>query len=255
MLWQWRNGVWILNKVYVIGMGPGAYEQMTVAAVEALKGCDVIVGYTVYVDLMKKYFPEKEFMTTPMRKEPERCRLAFEEAKKGRVTAMVCSGDSGIYGMAGLMYEIGEEYPEVEIEVLPGVTAAMGGAAVLGAPLGHDCCLISLSDLLTPWELIEKRLRAAAQADFLIALYNPSSKKRKDYLNKACQIVMQYASPATVCGIVRQIGRDGEFFEVMTLQQLAEYEADMFTTVFIGNTTTKVINGRMVTPRGYKLSE
>ena len=152
MLWQWRNGVWILNKVYVIGMGPGAYEQMTVAAVEALKGCDVIVGYTVYVDLMKKYFPEKEFMTTPMRKEPERCRLAFEEAKKGRVTAMVCSGDSGIYGMAGLMYEIGEEYPEVEIEVLPGVTAAMGGAAVLGAPLGHDCCLISLSDLLTPWE-------------------------------------------------------------------------------------------------------
>ena len=114
MLWQWRNGVWILNKVYVIGMGPGAYEQMTVAAVEALKGCDVIVGYTVYVDLMKKYFPEKEFMTTPMRKEPERCRLAFEEAKKGRVTAMVCSGDSGIYGMAGLMYEIGEEYPEVE---------------------------------------------------------------------------------------------------------------------------------------------
>ena len=255
MLWQWRNGVWILNKVYVIGMGPGAYEQMTVAAVEALKGCDVIVGYTVYVDLMKKYFPEKEFMTTPMRKEPERCRLAFEEAKKGRVTAMVCSGDSGIYGMAGLMYEIGEEYPEVEIEVLPGVTAAMGGAAVLGAPLGHDCCLISLSDLLTPWELIEKRLRAAAQADFLIALYNPSSKKRKDYLNKACQIVMLYASPATVCGIVRQIGRDGEFFEVMTLQELSNYEADMFTTVFIGNSTTKVINGRMVTPRGYKLSE
>ena len=190
MLWQWRNGVWILNKVYVIGMGPGAYEQMTVAAVEALKGCDVIVGYTVYVDLMKKYFPEKEFMTTPMRKEPERCRLAFEEAKKGRVTAMVCSGDSGIYGMAGLMYEIGEEYPEVEIEVLPGVTAAMGGAAVLGAPLGHDCCMISLSDLLTPWELIEKRLRAAAQADFLIALYNPSSKKRKDYLARACDILL-----------------------------------------------------------------
>ena len=149
-------------------------------------------------------------MTTPMRKEPERCRLAFEEAKKGRVTAMVCSGDSGIYGMAGLMYEIGEEYPEVEIEVLPGVTAAMGGAAVLGAPLGHDCCLISLSDLLTPWELIERRLRAAAQADFLIALYNPSSKKRKDYLARACDILLEYKEESIICGIVRNIAREEE---------------------------------------------
>ena len=252
MLWQWRNGVWILNKVYVIGMGPGAYEQMTVAAVEALKGCDVIVGYTVYVDLMKKYFPEKEFMTTPMRKEPERCRLAFEEAKKGRVTAMVCSGDSGIYGMAGLMYEIGEEYPEVEIEVLPGVTAAMGGAAVLGAPLGHDCCLISLSDLLTPWEKIEARLLGASQADFVICLYNPSSKKRHDYLQKACDLMMQYKSPETVCGTVCNIGREGEEYHVMTLKELRDTKVDMFTTVFIGNSQTKEINGKMVTPRGYR---
>ena len=252
MLWQWRNGVWILNKVYVIGMGPGAYEQMTVAAVEALKGCDVIVGYTVYVDLMKKYFPEKEFMTTPMRKEPERCRLAFEEAKKGRVTAMVCSGDSGIYGMAGLMYEIGEEYPEVEIEVLPGVTAAMGGAAVLGAPLGHDCCLISLSDLLTPWEKIEARLLGASQADFVICLYNPSSKKRHDYLQKACDLMMQYKSLETVCGTVCNIGREGEEYHVMTLKELRDTKVDMFTTVFIGNSQTKEINGKMVTPRGYR---
>lgn len=252
MLWQWRNGVWILNKVYVIGMGPGAYEQMTVAAVEALKGCDVIVGYTVYVDLMKKYFPEKEFMTTPMRKEPERCRLAFEEAKKGRVTAMVCSGDSGIYGMAGLMYEIGEEYPEVEIEVLPGVTAAMGGAAVLGAPLGHDCCMISLSDLLTPWELIEKRLRAAAQADFLIALYNPSSKKRKDYLAWACGCMMEYKKKETVCGIVRNIGREGQESKILTLEELQHTQVDMFSTVFVGNEETREIDGKMVTPRGYR---
>ena len=252
MLWQWRNGVWILNKVYVIGMGPGAYEQMTVAAVEALKGCDVIVGYTVYVDLMKKYFPEKEFMTTPMRKELERCRLAFEEAKKGRVTAMVCSGDSGIYGMAGLMYEIGEEYPEVEIEVLPGVTAAMGGAAVLGAPLGHDCCLISLSDLLTPWEKIEARLLGASQADFVICLYNPSSKKRHDYLQKACDLMMQYKSLETVCGTVCNIGREGEEYHVMTLKELRDTKVDMFTTVFIGNSQTKEINGKMVTPRGYR---
>ena len=252
MLWQWRNGVWILNKVYVIGMGPGAYEQMTVAAVEALKGCDVIVGYTVYVDLMKKYFPEKEFMTTPMRKEPERCRLAFEEAKKGRVTAMVCSGDSGIYGMAGLMYEIGEEYPEVEIEVLPGVTAAMGGAAVLGAPLGHDCCLISLSDLLTPWELIEKRLRAAAQADFLIALYNPYSKKRKDYLARARDILLEYKEESIIFGIVRNIAREEESINILTLKELRNTEVDMFSTVYIGNKMTKIIKDKMVTPRGYR---
>ena len=253
MLWQWRNGVWILNKVYVIGMGPGAYEQMTVAAVEALKSCDVIVGYTVYVDLMKKYFPEKEFMTTPMRKEPERCRLAFEEAKKGRVTAMVCSGDSGIYGMAGLMYEIGEEYPEVEIEVLPGVTAAMGGAAVLGAPLGHDCCLISLSDLLTPWELIEERLRCAAKADFVICLYNPSSRKRSTYLAKACEIMLEYKAEDTVCGIVKNIAREGETMQTLTLKELKETTVDMFSTVFIGNKQTKVIREKMVTPRGYRI--
>ena len=241
-----------MNKVYVIGMGPGAYEQMTIAAVEALKSCDVIVGYTVYVDLLKQYFPEKEYLTTPMRKEPERCRMAFEEAEKGHPTAMVCSGDSGIYGMAGLMYEIGEEYPDVEIKVLPGVTAALGGSAVLGAPLGHDCCLISLSDLLTPWELIERRLRAAAQADFLICLYNPSSKKRKDYLAKACEILLEYKAKDTVCGIVRNIAREEESMRVLTLDELKNTEVDMFSTVYIGNEMTKIINHKMVTPRGYR---
>ena len=172
-----------MNKIYVIGIGPGSYEQMTIKAAEALKKCDVIVGYTVYVDLLREYFGEKEFLTTPMRQEVRRCEMAFEEAAKGRTTAMVCSGDAGIYGMAGLMYEIGEKYPDIELEIIPGVTAAIGGAAVLGAPMSHDCCLISLSDLLTPWEKIEKRLLAAAQADFVICLYNPSSKKRADYLD------------------------------------------------------------------------
>lgn len=241
-----------MNKVYVVGMGPGAYEQMTIAAVKALEKCEVIVGYTVYVDLLKKHFPEKEYMTTPMRKEPERCRMAFEEALKGRAAAMVCSGDSGIYGMAGLMYEIGEEYPEIEIEVIPGVTAALGGSAVLGAPLGHDCCLISLSDLLTPWELIEQRLRAAAQADFLICLYNPSSKKRKDYLAKTCEILMEYKEKSTVCGIVRNIAREEESMQVLTLEELKNTEVDMFSTVYIGNKMTKIINNKMVTPRGYR---
>ena len=241
-----------MSKLYVVGIGPGGYEQMTIRAAKVLEKCDIIVGYTVYVDLIADHFAGKEMLTTPMRQEEKRCRMAFKEVMKGKDTAMICSGDAGVYGMSGLIYEISRDYPGIEIEIVSGVTAA---GAVLGAPLMHDFAVISLSDLMTPWELIQKRLAAAASADMAICLYNPSSKKRKDYLNKACQIVMLYASPATVCGIVRQIGRDGEFFEVMTLQELSNYEADMFTTVFIGNSTTKVINGRMVTPRGYKLSE
>ena len=244
-----------MSKLYVVGIGPGGYEQMTIRAAKVLEKCDIIVGYTVYVDLIADHFAGKEMLTTPMRQEEKRCRMAFKEVMKGKDTAMICSGDAGVYGMSGLIYEISRDYPGIEIEIVSGVTAALSGGAVLGAPLMHDFAVISLSDLMTPWELIQKRLAAAASADMAICLYNPSSKKRKDYLNKACQIVMLYASPATVCGIVRQIGRDGEFFEVMTLQELSNYEAGMFTTEFIGNSTTKVINGRMVTPRGYKLSE
>lgn len=241
-----------MNKVYVIGMGPGAYEQMTVKAVQTLEKCDVIVGYTVYIELLKEHFPDKRYLTTSMRQEAARCRMAFEEAAKGAVTAMVCSGDAGIYGMAGLMYEIGEEYPEVTIEVIPGVTAALGGSAVLGAAVGHDVSLISLSDLLTPWELIEERLRCAAKADFVICLYNPSSRKRADYLQKACDLMMQYKAPETVCGIVRNIGRDGESSEIMSLAELRNKKVDMFTTVYIGNQETIELNGKMVTPRGYR---
>lgn len=244
--------MWILNKIYVIGIGPGEYEQMTMRAVNALNNCDVIVGYTVYVDLVKEHFSGKEFLTTPMKKEVDRCVLAFEEAKKGKTVAMICSGDAGVYGMSGLMLEIGEDYPGIEVEVIPGVTAATGGAAVLGAPLIHDFALISLSDLLTPWEKIEKRLVLASEADFVICLYNPSSKKRHDYLQKACDLMMKHKNPQTVCGIVMNIGRDGQEMKVMTLQELRDTQVDMFTTVFIGNSQTKEIGGKMVTPRGYK---
>ena len=241
-----------MSKLYVVGIGPGAYEKMTIEAAEALKKSDVIIGYTVYVDLVKDHFPGKEFLTTPMKKEVDRCVLAFEEARKGKTAAMICSGDAGVYGMSGLMYEVGVNYPEVELEIIPGVTAATGGAAVLGAPLLHDFCLLSLSDLLTPWEKIEARLLATAQADFVVCLYNPSSKKRHDYLEKACNLMMKYKSPETVCGIVGNIGRDGEAMEVMTLEELKTTKVDMFTTVFVGNSQTKNINGKMVTPRGYK---
>ena len=241
-----------MSKLYVVGIGPGAYEKMTMEAAEALKNSDVIIGYTVYVDLVKNHFLGKEFLTTPMKKEVDRCVLAFEEAKKGKTAAMICSGDAGVYGMSGLMYEVGVNYPEVELVIIPGVTAATGGAAVLGAPLIHDFCVISLSDLLTPWEKIEARLLGAAQADFVVCLYNPSSKKRHDYLEKACNLMLQYKSPDTVCGIVGNIGREGEAAQVMTLEELKTTKVDMFTTVFIGNSQTQNINGKMVTPRGYK---
>lgn len=242
-----------MNKIYVIGIGPGAYEQMTGKAINAMKDSDVIIGYTVYVDLVKEYFSDKEFMTTPMKKEVDRCVLAFEEARKGKTVSMICSGDAGVYGMAGLMYEVGVDYPEVELEIIPGVTAATGGAAVLGAPLIHDFCLISLSDLLTPWEKIEARLLGASQADFVICLYNPSSIKRHDYLQKACDLMMRYKDPETVCGIVSNIAREGQSAQVMTLKELRDTKVDMFTTVFIGNSQTREIGGKMVTPRGYRM--
>ena len=241
-----------MNKIYVTGLGPGAEDQMTIRARKVLERCPVIIGYTVYIDLIRDLFPGKVFITTPMRREADRCRMAFEEAEKGQDVALVCSGDAGIYGMAGLICEIGKEYPETEIEIVPGLTAASAGAALLGAPLMHDFAVISLSDLLTPWETIEKRLRAAAAADFVICLYNPSSKKRADYLNRACRIVLEYRKGNNVCGIAKNIGREGEAVQILTLDQLKDARTDMFSTVFIGNAQTVELNGRMVTPRGFK---
>ena len=241
-----------MRKIYVVGIGPGSYEDMTARAQQALEKCDVIVGYTVYIDLVKAHFPDKKFMTTPMRREVERCEMAFEEAEKDQTVAMICSGDAGVYGMNGVMWELRERYPDVELEIIPGVSAVISGAAILGAPLMHDFAVISLSDLLTPWEKIEKRLLCAAQADFVICLYNPSSHKRKDYLQKACDLVLQYAAPETVCGIAQNIGREGESTQVLTLRELRDTQVDMFSTVFIGNSQTKNIEGKMVTPRGYK---
>ena len=241
-----------MAKIYVTGLGPGAGEQMTLRARRVLEEVPVIIGYTVYIDLIRDEFPDKIYLSTPMRKEADRCRMAFEEAAKGRDVAMVCSGDSGVYGMAGLIYEIGRDYPETGIEVVPGITAASGGAAILGAPLMHDFAVISLSDLLTPWETIEKRLLCAAEADFVICLYNPSSRKRADYLKRACELILRYQSPDTVCGIARNIGREGESVEVLSLEKLKDTSVDMFSTVFIGNSKTMEQNGKMITPRGYK---
>lgn len=240
-----------MKQLYVVGIGPGCYEKMTGEAIDIINMCEVIAGYTVYVDLVRTHFKEKEFIVTPMRGEKERCGLAFESAQHGKTTAMVCSGDAAVYGMAGIILELWEAYPDVEVNIIPGVTAALAGGAVLGAPLGHDFTVISLSDLLTPWEKICLRLKCAAEADFVICLYNPSSKKRGDYLRKACDIILAYQKKDTVCGYVKNIGRPGQEYKIGTLEELKETQVDMFTTVFIGNSQTKYVNGRMVTPRGY----
>ena len=240
------------NRIYIIGMGPGREEMMTGEAIAALEQADVIVGYTVYVKLLGERFAGKRLLTTSMRQETERCELCFREAEAGNQVALICSGDAGIYGLASLMYELGAKHPETELLVIPGITAASSGAAVLGAPLNHDFCVISLSDLMTPWEKIEKRVRAAAMADFVICLYNPSSRKRHDYLEKACNMMLEYKAEDTICGIVRQIGRDGQESRILTLKELKDTEVDMFTTVFIGNEQTQEMDGHMVTPRGYR---
>ena len=241
-----------MKRLYVVGIGPGDVRQMTFEARECLEQSNVIVGYTVYANLVKEAFPDKEYIVTGMGSEEKRCLLALEEAQKGSRVSVVCSGDAGVYGMAGLIYEVGREYPEIKIEIIPGITAATGGAAVLGAPLMHDFAVISLSDLLTPWEQIEERLEAAAKAGFVICLYNPSSKKRADYLQKACDIFLKYRRPDTICGFVKNIGREGETYQILPLEILRETAVDMFTTVYIGTEKTMELNGKMVTPRGYR---
>ena len=213
----------------------------------------MLCGYTVYIDLVRPLYPEKECYTTGMTREIDRCRWALDTARAGRDVALVCSGDAGVYGMASPLLELAEEYPDVNVEVVPGLTAALSGGAVLGAPLAHDFCVISLSDRLTPWAVIQRRLAAAAMGDFCIALYNPSSKGRPDYLEKAVRILLEHGKPPqTVCGLVRNIGREGQTHRVLTLAQLEHTPVDMFTTVFVGSAATRALSGRMVTPRGYR---
>lgn len=242
-----------MEKIYIVGMGPGKESMMTGQAIDALEKSDVLIGYPVYLNLLEERFQNKEKLSTPMRKEVERCRMCFEEAAKGKTVSMICSGDAGVYGMASLMYEMGNGFPDCELEVIPGITAANSGAALLGAPLNHDFCVISLSDLLTPWESIEKRLVMAAEGDFAMAIYNPSSHKRPDYLKKACDILLKHIEEERPCGYVENIGRDETKIHICTLKELRDTKVNMFTTVFIGNSKTEVIRDRLVTKRGYHL--
>jgi precorrin-3B C17-methyltransferase len=224
---------------------------MTEACRTALGAADVVLGYTAYIQVLKPLFPQTTFWGTGMKHEAERCREALRLAAEGKEVALVSSGDAGVYGMASLVYELSPAFPTVTIVVVPGITAALSGAALLGSPVGHDFAVISLSDLLTPWDLIEKRLRAAAAGDFVICIYNPASHHRPDHLKRACTILLETLPPDRVCGLVRHIGRPQESTALTRLEELRNTPADMFTTVFIGNARTLIINGNMITPRGY----
>lgn len=241
-----------MGTLYVVGIGPGSERDMTHRARAVLEAADLLCGYDGYLDLIRPRFPGKACLGTGMRREAERCRSALDAAVSGKTVALVCGGDPGVYGMAGLLIELAGERPPVDIEIVPGVSAAMAGAALLGAPLANDFAVVSLSDLLTPWETIAARLRAAAAADFVICLYNPASRRRVDHLRRACDIVLETRSRDTVCGWARNAGREGESFGVTSLAALGGQTVDMFTTVFIGSGATRNIGGRMATPRGYR---
>ncbi len=240
-----------MNKIYVVGLGPGGREQMTLRALRAIEECSCVAGYGLYLDLIGDLLEGKERIETGMTREVERCKAARDAALGGRTVALVSSGDAGVYGMAGPLLEVCEGY-DIDIEIVPGVTAACSGGAALGSPLTCDFACVSLSDLLTPWEEIERRLRGAAAGGFTIALYNPASRKRTDALPRACRILLETLPSETVCGLARQVGREGESCRLTTLGELAEQPCDMLTTAFIGSASTRVVDGRMVTPRGYR---
>ena len=242
-----------MNSIYVVGMGPGKEEGMTLEALEVLDKADIIVGYPVYLELLSDRYAHKEKLGTPMKREVERCQICIDKALEGKQVALICSGDAGVYGMASLVLELVDNRQDIEVYVVAGVSAALSGAAALGAPLSHDFCVISLSDLLTPFDLIMKRIRYAAKGDFAMAIYNPSSMKRADYFQKACDILLEEISADTVCGYVENIGREGQKSTICTLKELRDTSVNMFTTVFIGNSTTRVIGNKMVTKRGYNV--
>lgn len=243
-----------MNMLYVVGLGPGDKEKMSLEAIEALKQAEVIVGYTTYIRLIKELVGDKEIVSTGMKQEIDRCQKALDLAKTGKEVAVVSSGDAGVYGMAGLILELASKMPEtVEVKVIPGITASIAGAALLGAPLMNDFCHISLSDLMTPWEIIEKRLHAAASADFVICLYNPRSKGRPKHLAKALEIILQYKPADTIVGLAKDVGRKKETTVLTTIQELDETLVDMTTVVLVGNKETFVFDNQMITPRGYQL--
>lgn len=244
------------GKIYVVGIGPGLIEHMTNAAREAIEKSEIIVGYKTYIEIVEEIISEKEIYSNGMTKEIDRCKKAIELAKNGKTVSVISSGDAGIYGMAGIILELLEnEEEKVEVEIVPGVTALNAAASSLGAPLMHDFCVISLSDLLTDWDLIEKRIENAAAADFVIGIYNPKSKGRPHNIDKAREIILKYRKPSTPVGIVTNAKRENESIKVTTLENMLKEEINMFTVVIVGNSKSYISNDneKIITPRGYKL--
>lgn len=237
------------GKIYVVGIGPGKKADMTFRAYEAMEKSDIIVGYKTYMDLIKEYYPGKEMKNSQMTKEVDRCIEVLKLAKEGKNVALISSGDAGVYGMAGIMLEIADG--EVEVEIIPGVTATNAAAAIVGAPVMHDYVTISLSNLLTDWELIKKRLELAAQGDFVVSIYNPKSRGRVTQIEEAREIMLKYKPKTTPVAIVRNAGREDEEHVVTTLDEMLNHEINMLTIVIIGNANTFIKDGKMITPRGY----
>ena len=240
-----------MGKLYVIGIGPGGLDEMTLRAVKAIEESDIIVGYTKYIEMVKDLIKDKEIFKTGMRGEEERCREALELSKDKKV-ALISTGDSGIYGMAGLIFEMRKDE---NVEIIPDITASSAAGSVLDAPLMHDNCNISLSDLMTPYEDIKKRVRLAAEGDFVISLYNPKSKGRPHYLRECVDIIKEFRGEKTPIAVVRNALREGESKEIFTLKDFNDEVVDMFSIVIIGNSKSYIKDGYFVTPRGYKIKK
>lgn len=237
-----------MAKLYVVGIGPGGRENMTFKAVDVIKSCDCIVGYTPYVEYLGDLVEGKQLFSTGMKGEIERCKAAIEIVREGKNTAIISTGDAGLYGMAGPILELAQD---IEVEIIPGVTAAFSAASELGSPIMHDYASVSLSDLLTPWGVIEKRLENAADADFVITIYNPKSKGRKNHLERAIEIISKYRNKNTPVGIVKNSGRPNTEVMITTLEELNYELVDMLCVLIIGNSNTYIKDNKIITPRGY----
>ncbi len=242
------------GKVWVVGLGPGDHSYITPEAKNAIAVADTIVGYKTYIDLIKPLIEGKAVISNGMRREVERCEAAVKLAEEGREVALVSSGDPGIYGMAGILLEVKEQLKSnIAVEIIPGVTAVSAAAAILGAPLMHDFAIISLSDCLTDWDRIKKRIHCAADGDFVIALYNPKSSQRVTHIEETKEILLTYKSPDTPVGIVRNAKRGSSDVTITRLEDMLEHKIDMLTIVIVGNSNTYIKNGKMITPRGYSV--
>lgn len=241
------------GRIIVAGIGPGSASDITPAVLEAVAQSDIVVGYNYYFQFIKSYLrPETRCIDTGMKREKLRAQQAFEMAEEGNIVCVISSGDSGIYGMAPLIYEMKRDRgSDIEIEVLPGISAFQKAASLLGAPIGHDFCIVSMSDLMTPWERIEKRIKAAADGDFITAVYNPKSEGRYWQLYRLKEIFLQYRDAATPVGFVRQAGREEQNVTVTTLGEFNPEDIDMFTIVIIGNSQSYIYDNHFITPRGY----